>query len=303
MPDYKEQPRPKNLSWIFIGLWPILVTVSGFLFWKIFGYGHRLIRQPRLSPAATPAEVENHQSVQTKALRIASANLFAGIEKRRLPDGQEKFVLCAGLRNFREPWARDFGFASFGLVELNEFQVIREGLEEGRRLAGMVATERRLLPVEKQRGRLERGGAVARLHPIDRSRGGLSHSQKRLEHPTDLASETGLGSGPYSGLLPGVRPVEDPGPIVPTGRPGRRTPPHSPGAQGTARGRRHPADAGRNRNPQTVHHQAQRTPGNPPAQTRPAAAVETKTDRNVVKTFQTRPLRGNDLRQQLGKLG
>lgn len=60
---------------------------------------------------------------------IASANLRAGIERRRLPDGQEKLVLCAGLRNFREPWARDFGFASFGLSELDEFRTIREGLE------------------------------------------------------------------------------------------------------------------------------------------------------------------------------
>jgi GH15 family glucan-1,4-alpha-glucosidase len=129
MPDYREESPSKNISWIFIGLWSILVAVSGFLFWRIFGYGQRLLRQPRLSHRAAPAQTENHQNVQTKALRIASANLFAGIEKRHLLDGQEKFVLCAGLRNFREPWARDFGFASFGLIELNEFQVTREGLE------------------------------------------------------------------------------------------------------------------------------------------------------------------------------
>jgi glycogen debranching enzyme len=55
--------------------------------------------------------------------------LRAGLEKRRLPDGQEKLVLCAGLRNFREPWARDLSFASFGLIELNEFQAVRENLE------------------------------------------------------------------------------------------------------------------------------------------------------------------------------
>jgi GH15 family glucan-1,4-alpha-glucosidase len=85
--------------------------------------------QPRLSPRVSPVEVANHQSLQTKAFRIASSNLFAGIEKRRLPDGQEKFILCAGVRNFREPWARDFGFASFGLIELHEHQVTRECLE------------------------------------------------------------------------------------------------------------------------------------------------------------------------------
>ncbi|MBN1995700.1 MAG: hypothetical protein JW953_23635 [Anaerolineae bacterium] len=123
------QQRPKSLHWLIVSLWSVLVTMAGFLFWKVFGYGHRLLRQPRLSPAQMPPDTESHQSLQTKARRIASANLFAGIEKRRLPNGQEKFVLCAGLRNFREPWARDFGFASFGLIELNEFQVTREGLE------------------------------------------------------------------------------------------------------------------------------------------------------------------------------
>ncbi|MBN1220530.1 MAG: hypothetical protein JXM69_16525 [Anaerolineae bacterium] len=127
--DKEEQFHPKNLSWLLIGLWSVLVAIFGFFFWKIFGYVRRLFHQPRLSPRLTPPETINHQSIETRALRIASSNLFAGIEKRRLPDGQEKFVLCAGSRNFREPWARDFGFASFGLVELNEFQVTREGLE------------------------------------------------------------------------------------------------------------------------------------------------------------------------------
>ncbi len=62
-------------------------------------------------------------------MHIAADNLQAGIEKRFLTNGQEKLVLCAGTRNFREPWARDFGFASFGLAELQQFQAIRETLE------------------------------------------------------------------------------------------------------------------------------------------------------------------------------
>ncbi len=123
-----NRPRPKGISWIFIGLWSILITSFGYVFWKVFGYGQRLFRQPRLIPRHL-AESSNHQSFQIKALRIASSNLFAGIEKRLLPNGQEKFVLCAGVRNFREPWARDFGFASFGLIEMNELQTTRECLE------------------------------------------------------------------------------------------------------------------------------------------------------------------------------
>jgi len=73
--------------------------------------------------------IESHLSLADKAKQIASTDLRAGIEKRYLPDGQQKHVLCAGMRNFREPWARDFGFASFGLIELNEFLVTRETLE------------------------------------------------------------------------------------------------------------------------------------------------------------------------------
>jgi GH15 family glucan-1,4-alpha-glucosidase len=73
--------------------------------------------------------IESHLSLGEKAIQIASANLRAGIERRYLADGQQKMVLCAGMRNFREPWARDFGFASFGLLELNELRATRETLE------------------------------------------------------------------------------------------------------------------------------------------------------------------------------
>jgi len=33
------------------------------------------------------------------------------------------------VRNFREPWARDFGFASYGLMAAGEVQAVKEGLE------------------------------------------------------------------------------------------------------------------------------------------------------------------------------
>ena len=124
-----EKLSQKKLPWVVVGLWPILVAISGLFFWRVISYWHRLFRQPHFSSIATLAEANNHYTIETKALRIAMSNLLAGIEKRRLPDGREKFVLCAGLRNFREPWARDLGFASFGLIELNEFQVTREALE------------------------------------------------------------------------------------------------------------------------------------------------------------------------------
>lgn len=92
-------------------------------------YLQRILNQPRLIERLTGSEVEMHEETHTHAWQIAAANLRDGIEKRRLANGEEKLVLCAGMRNFREPWARDFSFASFGLIELGELQATKEGLE------------------------------------------------------------------------------------------------------------------------------------------------------------------------------
>jgi hypothetical protein len=105
----KENGRRKN-NWFIVGLWTFLANIIGFVFWNTFSYSQRLLRQPFLQPAARPADLENHETVEAKALLIAAANLRAGIEKRLLASGQEKLVLCAGIRNFREPWARDLGY-------------------------------------------------------------------------------------------------------------------------------------------------------------------------------------------------
>ncbi len=43
-------------------------------------------------------------------------------------NGETATVLCAGFRHFREPWARDFGFASFGLIAEGKAQVVRDGV-------------------------------------------------------------------------------------------------------------------------------------------------------------------------------
>jgi glycogen debranching enzyme len=126
---YSSENLARKNFWLGIGLWSLLASLTGYLAWKIFGYGQRLYRQPLLPANGLPADLESHHTVQAKALAIASANLRAGIERRRLLNGQEKLILCAGLRNFREPWARDFGFASFGLIELGETEVVKECLE------------------------------------------------------------------------------------------------------------------------------------------------------------------------------
>jgi len=103
--------------------------VLGAISWYIWSYWRRLLGLPPLVKTMQEGRVEAHLSQREKAIQIGSANLRAGIEKRTLPDGQRKAVLCAGMRNFREPWARDFGFASFGLIELNELRATRETLE------------------------------------------------------------------------------------------------------------------------------------------------------------------------------
>ena len=122
-----EMKQKRKLSlW---GVWSLAATLSGYGFWKSFTYLRQLLRQPRFAVRNNPLDALEHNAREDWAMRIATVNLRAGIERRHLEDGQEKLVLCAGVRNFREPWARDFGFAAFGLIELGEFQVVKEGLE------------------------------------------------------------------------------------------------------------------------------------------------------------------------------
>lgn len=110
---------------------------SGALFGAIAGIGSLLayqylsgiLRQPRLLPWILLSKPEEFETKEALALFIASENLQAGIQTRRLKSGQHKDVLHAGYRNFRESWARDFGFASYGLLALEQFDTVRQTLE------------------------------------------------------------------------------------------------------------------------------------------------------------------------------
>ncbi|MCB0031271.1 MAG: hypothetical protein KDE28_25350, partial [Anaerolineales bacterium] len=78
-----------------------------WLLWQFSQFWRRLLRQPRLfHPELLP---EPSLELIDQAERIARANVEISIEDRLLPDGSHKLVLNAGRRNFREPWARDFG--------------------------------------------------------------------------------------------------------------------------------------------------------------------------------------------------
>jgi glycogen debranching enzyme len=124
-----NENRPKQINkitgWITVG---VAGGILGVMLPRLIRYLRALFSQPQLPSRAIPSET-SFTSLEAAAYAIATDNLRAGIERRRLESGEEKWVLCAGLRNFREPWARDFGFASSGLMELGLWDVTREGLE------------------------------------------------------------------------------------------------------------------------------------------------------------------------------
>jgi len=108
--------------------WPVL-GLFGTLTWISSHYYITLRRQPLFKRRGLPSGLEEKNSLINQGLHIAADNLRGCIEPRLLPDGQTKRVLCAGHRNFREPWARDLSFASYGLLELGDYEAVRESLE------------------------------------------------------------------------------------------------------------------------------------------------------------------------------
>jgi len=108
-----------------IALGTTLVTT--ILTWQLARFWRRLQQLPRLTSVITVTD--QTAAVIDQAVYIAAANVREAIEERPLAGGQRKLILNAGWRNFREPWARDFGFASFGLVELEAHRALRETLE------------------------------------------------------------------------------------------------------------------------------------------------------------------------------
>ena len=129
MTNNNKAHRNTWLSTVIIAFLTVLAGLLGYLLWQIGRYGQRLWRQPRFIYDLTVNEATTHEELQAMSLMITSANVRSAMEKRRLLNDEEKWVLCAGIRNFREPWARDFGFASYGLMEMGETQVVKEGLE------------------------------------------------------------------------------------------------------------------------------------------------------------------------------
>ena len=107
-------------------LFGALAGISSLLTYQ---YLSGILKQPRLLPWTLVSQPEEFETQEALALFIASENLQSGIQMRRLKNGNYKDILHAGYRNFRESWARDFGFASYGLLALKQYETVRQTLE------------------------------------------------------------------------------------------------------------------------------------------------------------------------------
>jgi hypothetical protein len=118
-------------------------------------------------------------------------------------------------------------------------------------------TQRRLLPAEDERPRLDGRGPLENLHAAHGSRGRLPDPEERSQPASNLASETGARAGAHSGLLPRVRAVEDAGPALRACRPGQRTTAGARRVERAADCRCDPADVGRHGTAQALHCQTE----------------------------------------------
>ena len=120
--------RERSSKWLQLALIIFLSLISSVTLTRLTRYFSRLLRQPVLIPNGAP-NADLQERIEAQAYQIAIDNLLQGLEVRSLEDGTEKTILCAGIRNFREPWARDTGFAHHGLLELGMYDATREALE------------------------------------------------------------------------------------------------------------------------------------------------------------------------------
>ncbi len=120
--------KRNNLSYQSFFQGVLVGTAIGATSLAGYQYFRRILNQPRLISKAVLSNLDDFDSDEARAFFIAAENLRAGIEARHLENGQHRNILHAGYRNFRESWARDFGFATFGLLVLEEYAAVRDTL-------------------------------------------------------------------------------------------------------------------------------------------------------------------------------
>lgn len=113
------------------GFWSgaLFGTVTGMASLLTFQYLFGILRRPRLSSRAILLGEEEFNDDEALGLFIAAESLRSGIQRRRLTTHESKEILHAGYRNFSESWARDFGFAAYGLLTLKQYAPVKETLE------------------------------------------------------------------------------------------------------------------------------------------------------------------------------
>lgn len=113
------------------GFWSgaLFGTVAGMASLLTFQYLFGILRRPRLISKAILLGEEQFDNEEALAVFIAAESLRSGIQPRRLTTHGSKEVLHAGYRNFSESWARDFGFAAYGLLTLKQYNPVKETLE------------------------------------------------------------------------------------------------------------------------------------------------------------------------------
>jgi hypothetical protein len=167
------------------------------------------------------------------------------------------------------------------LVEEKDWKRIREDVEvkvcPGEGQGETFVGDRRLLPAAHQRLELDRGGAVANLHPAHRRGGRVSRAEGPALHPTGLAPAGRPGPGAHLRLLPRLRAVED-ARAVAAARLTRQQPAHAarrarPDPQRRCRAANHR----RSRAARALRHQARAQP-RAPARTARARTAATAAD-------------------------
>jgi GH15 family glucan-1,4-alpha-glucosidase len=113
------------------GFWSgaLFGTVIGMTSLLAYQYFSGILRHPRLMSRAIHFVEDQFETQEALALFIATENLRSAIQTRHLTNDSSKKILHAGYRNFRESWARDFGFAAYGLLALELYDTVKETLE------------------------------------------------------------------------------------------------------------------------------------------------------------------------------
>ncbi len=123
-----EQAKPAKQQ---VGFWSgaLVGTLTGLASLLTLQYLIGILRSPRLLSRVIVSSTDQFESEEALAIFIISESLRSGIQSRRLTNNLSKQILHAGYRNFSESWARDFGFASYGLLTLKEYNTVKETLE------------------------------------------------------------------------------------------------------------------------------------------------------------------------------